>query len=105
MIYKEIEQQNLKIYEHYNGFYFHYLFFIEFYSFFFRQTLDHLRREHEQTIQRLKQLKQEEISTALDVTTHTRYSLNIQNHSSNILFISRAFESVVDHMEQNAKTY
>ncbi|CAF4942679.1 unnamed protein product, partial [Rotaria sp. Silwood1] len=51
-----------------------------------RQTLDHLRREHEQTIQRLKQLKQEEISTALDVTTHTR-----------------AFESVVDHMEQNAK--
>ncbi|CAF2065790.1 unnamed protein product [Rotaria magnacalcarata] len=51
-----------------------------------RQTLDHLRREHEQTIQRLKQLKQEEISTAFDVTTHTR-----------------AFESVVDHMEQNAK--
>ncbi|CAF0997189.1 unnamed protein product [Rotaria sordida] len=51
-----------------------------------RQTLDHLRREHEQTIQRLKQLKQEEISTALDVTTHTR-----------------AFQSVVDHMEQNAK--
>ncbi|CAF0907100.1 unnamed protein product [Adineta steineri] len=51
-----------------------------------RQTLDHLRREHEQTIQRLKQLKQEEVSTALDVTTHTR-----------------AFESVVDHMEQNAK--
>jgi len=41
--------------------------------FFFRQTIDHLRREHEQTIQRLKQLKQEEISTALDVTTHTRY--------------------------------
>ena len=37
-----------------------------------RQTVDHLRREHEQTIQRLKQLKQEEISTALDVTTHTR---------------------------------
>ncbi|CAF1250114.1 unnamed protein product [Adineta ricciae] len=51
-----------------------------------RQTVDHLRREHEQTIQRLKQLKQEELATALDVTTHTR-----------------AFESVVDHMEQNAK--
>ncbi len=40
--------------------------------FYFRQSVDHLRREHEQTIQRLKQLKQEELSTALDVTTHTK---------------------------------
>jgi hypothetical protein len=42
--------------------------------FCFRQTVDHLRREHEQTILRLKQLRQEELSTALDVTTHTRYT-------------------------------
>ncbi|CAF1222050.1 unnamed protein product [Didymodactylos carnosus] len=51
-----------------------------------RQAIDHLRKEHEQTLQRLRQLKEEEISTAMDVTSHTR-----------------AFESVVGHMEQNAK--
>ena len=39
----------------------------------FRQTVDHLRREHEQTLQRLKELQREEISTAMDVTTHTRF--------------------------------
>ncbi len=69
----------------------------------FRQTIDHLRREHEQTIQRLKQLKQEEISTALDVTTHTRYKQKPKIFIIITFILIRAFESVVDHMEQNAK--
>lgn len=74
----------------------------------FRQTVDHLRREHEQTVQRLKELQREEISTAMDVTTHTRFAsllFSSNNFSSPgiFVFVSRAFGSVIDHMEQNAK--
>ena len=57
----------------------------------FRQTVDHLRREHEQTIQRLKQLKQEEISTALDVTTHTRWVIHQRDERKGLFLLSLLF--------------